>query len=81
MILIIDSIRCPLHKPKEHKRIHIFLIFIPFFFHLTNFYFFPVFFILFSFEGDFEDMEDKSDTAEAIAALKESILNMLAGLQ
>jgi len=52
------------------------------FFHLTNFYFFScLVFILFSFEGDIEDMEDKSDTAEAIAALKESILNMLAGLQ
>ena len=80
MILIIDSIRCPLHKPKEHKRIHIYLIFFSFF-HLTNFYFFPVFFILFSFEGDFEDVEELSGTAEAIVALKKSILNMLAGLQ
>jgi len=51
------------------------------FFHLTNFYFFPVFFILFSFEGDFEDVEELSGTAEAIVALKKSILNMLAGLQ
>jgi len=31
--------------------------------------------------GDFEDVEELSGTAEAIVALKKSILNMLAGLQ
>jgi len=38
-------------------------------------------FLFFSSEGDFEDFEEVSETAEAIAALKESIFNMLAGFQ
>jgi len=48
-----------------------------FIFHLFsfihNFYFL-------SFEGDFENVEEASETADAIAALKETIFNMLAGL-
>jgi len=36
------------------------------------------FYLVFS-EGDFEDFEEASETAEAIAALKETIFNMLAG--
>jgi len=37
-------------------------------------------FYVFSFEGDFENVEEVSETADAIAALKETIFNMLAGL-
>ena len=38
-----------------------------------------IYFVFFLSEGDFEDFEEASETAEAIAALKESIFNMLAG--
>jgi len=57
--------------------VFIFILIYSFIFHLFsfihNFYFL-------SFEGDFEDVEEASETADAIAALKETIFNMLAGL-
>jgi len=66
-----------LHLSSFLSTLFIALIFI-LFFQLISFNF--LFFLFcFSSEGDFEDFEEPSETAEAIAALKESIFNMLAG--
>jgi len=46
---------------------------------INFFLFLSCFYLVFSSEGDFEDFEEASETAQAIAALKESIFNMLAG--
>jgi len=52
-----------------------------FLFHFSIYFFlFLVYlFCFFLSEGDFDDFEEASETAQAIAALKESIFNMLAG--
>jgi len=75
MQFIVSSLS--LHFPCLFLHVFIFILIYSFFSHLFSFiynlYFFP-------FEGDFENVEEASETADAIAALKETIFNMLAGL-
>jgi len=42
------------------------------------FYLFCFFKLVFVYVGDYEDVEEASETAEAIAALKEKVYNLLA---
>jgi len=45
---------------------------------LLFFYLFSSFKFLFVYVGDYEDVKEASETAEAIAALKEKVYNLLA---
>ena len=56
---------------------NIYIFICSFIFHLFSFIYN---FYFLSFKGDFENVEEASETADAIAALKETIFNMLAGL-